>query len=78
VTIFIDLDPFAPHKEDCGFWHGGACNCNEESRRALATKHCHECDYMNAFGMEARCNCQGKCICERLEGCPCVKEGIEP
>lgn len=71
-VIFVEVDPNAPHKEDCNFWHGGWCDCNEESRAALARDHCHECDWMNAYSGSALCNCRGKCICERLEGCPCI------
>lgn len=71
-AIFIDVDPYAPHDEDCAFWDGGFCQCKPEAREALERTHCHECDFVNAVGMGARCNCVGKCICERLEGCPCV------
>jgi hypothetical protein len=74
MTIFIDLDPNAPHEEECSFWHGGTCDCNDEMRAARDREHCHECDFVNSYSGSARCNCDGKCICERLEeeGCPCI------
>lgn len=72
MTIFVEVDPNAPHKEDCNFWHGGVCDCTEESKAAMARAHCHECDWMNSYSGSAICNCRGNCICERLEGCPCI------
>ena len=71
MSLFIDTDPNAPHDEDCGFWHGGFCNCKPEMVKALETTHCHECDFMHGSG-DNRCNCGGLCICERLEDCPCI------
>jgi hypothetical protein len=67
----VNIDPNAPHDEDCGFWHGGACVCKPEMRDALEREHCHECDLLHGSGYN-RCNCLGKCICDREEGCPCV------
>jgi hypothetical protein len=71
AAVFVDVDPNAPHDEDCGFWHGGACTCNAEMREALDRHHCHECNYLHGSGYN-RCNCGGFCICERLPGCPCI------
>jgi hypothetical protein len=73
VTVFIDVDPNAPHDEDCGFWHGFACRCKPEMEKALHVHHCHECDFEHGSGYN-RCNCHGFCICERLieENCPCI------
>jgi hypothetical protein len=71
--ICVTADPNAPHDEDCGFWHGFACRCKPEMEAALHTEHCHECDFLHGSGYN-RCNCLGKCICDRLEeeGCPCI------
>jgi hypothetical protein len=73
MTVFIDIDPNAPHDEDCGFWHGFACRCKPEMEKALHVHHCHECDFEHGSGYN-RCNCHGFCICERLieENCPCI------
>lgn len=73
MTIFIDIDPNAPHDEDCGFWSGFACRCKPEMEKALDVHHCHECDFEHGSGYN-RCNCHGLCICERLieENCPCI------
>lgn len=68
---FIDIDPNAPHDEDCGFWHGGCCTCKPEMRRALEITHCHECDFVHGSGLN-RCICNGFCFCQREEGCPCI------
>lgn len=73
--VMIDIDHWAPHAEECGFWHGWPCNCNDESRAALARWHCHECDYVNGSGYNP-CNCRGTCICDREPGCPCIEHEL--
>lgn len=77
-SVFIDVDPHAPHKEECSFWHGGTCDCHPAMIASRAVeRHCHECDFVNSYSGSAACNCKGFCICEREEGCPCVGK-IEP
>jgi hypothetical protein len=75
TPILIDIDPFAPHSEACSFWHGGGCDCHPDALAAREVAHCHECDYVNAPS-GARCNCRGRCICDREPDCPCVERGI--
>lgn len=78
--IFVEIDPNAPHDDECNFWHGGVCDCKEIMREAAAREHhCHECDYVNSYSGSTPCNCKGRCICERIaeEGCPCIGV-IEP
>lgn len=70
-SIHICVDPNAPHDEGCGFWEGGACCCKPGMAAALETVHCHECNFMHGSGYN-RCNCLGRCICEREEGCSCI------
>lgn len=61
MTLFIDVDPNAPHDEDCGFWHGFACQCKPEMKKALYMSHCTECDFQHGSGYN-RCNCGGYCL----------------
>lgn len=78
MSVFVDVDPHAPHKEECSFWHGGTCDCHPAMIASRAVeRHCHECDFVNSYSGSAACNCKGFCICEREEGCPCVGK-IEP
>lgn len=74
--VSIDVDPNAPHDEDCGFWEGGACRCDPEMLAALERDHCHECDFLHGSGYN-RCSCVGYCICDREAGCPCFASGVE-
>lgn len=76
--IFIDVDPYAPHKDYCSFWHGGLCDCHPDAIRSATMEHCHECDYLNVMNYTAPCTCRGRCICDRREDCPCVELGLEP
>ncbi len=77
TAIFIDVDPNAPHTEECNFWHGGVCDCTPQMRAALRREHCHECDYVNSYTGSALCNCRGRCICERLEeDCSCIGRSV--
>lgn len=69
--MLVDVDPNAPHDEDCGFWHGFSCACKPEMCRAMEIDHCHECDYLHGSGYN-RCSCNGECVCEREPGCPCI------
>lgn len=77
--ICIDYDPLGSHKEDCAWWEGGVCRCRAEMVRSLAVAHhCHECDFVNSYDGATPCNCNGRCICDREGGCPCVADGLEP
>src|SRR5258708_4313716 len=75
--ICLDYDPQGPHRDECNWWHGGVCDCRVEMQAAREHDHCHECDYVNAYDGATPCSCQGFCVCDREEGCPCVERGLE-
>lgn len=81
--ICLDYDPQGSHREggdnECNWWHGGVCDCRPEMVASLAVKqHCHECNFVSCYGGDTPCNCNGRCICAREEGCPCVSDGLDP
>jgi hypothetical protein len=71
--ICIDYDPAGAHAEECGWWHGGVCDCRPSMVLASAMRHCHECDFANGYDGATPCSCGGFCACGREDGCPCVE-----
>lgn len=80
--LHLNIDPHGPHREgedECNWWHGGICDCHPGMIRSRAVKHhCHECNYVNSHTGSTACNCNGRCICDREEDCPCVENGLAP
>jgi hypothetical protein len=76
--ICVDFDPQGAHAEECGWWHGGVCDCRPLMRLTVAMRHCHECDFLNAYDGATPCSCKGICVCERDTDCPCVEDELRP
>lgn len=76
--IHILYDPKGGHDEDCNWQHGGLCNCRPEMVLAAATRHCHECDFVNNYSGSSPCSCKGFCVCDREHGCPCIDDELRP
>jgi len=81
--ICVLVDDCAPHDEECGFWHGGGCDCNPARLLARETIHCAECDYVNDYTGTALCNCHARCLfpdeqCQHISGEHCPLNAHEP